>query len=124
MGIDSGAYRNARASHMHNVLGFDHQNPDNLCARASRDTRQTGWGAVKRVRRAAGGAFEATDVSGKTWVGRSSGWKRRWKTSCLIPRATPTAGAAGCKSSAPPPTFLTFSMRFAEGVGGRVVGNG
>ncbi|KAL2107525.1 hypothetical protein VUR80DRAFT_5119 [Thermomyces stellatus] len=52
---------------MHNVLGFDHQNPDNLCARASRDTRQTGWGAVKRVRRAAGGAFEATDVSGKTF---------------------------------------------------------
>ncbi|KAM0324556.1 hypothetical protein ACHAQA_007941 [Verticillium albo-atrum] len=35
--FDSGLYRNARATHMHGVLGFDHANPASLRAKARAD---------------------------------------------------------------------------------------
>ena len=72
--FDSAVYRNAPASHMHNVLGFDHRNPEELRAAARRDlgryeTIKVEKTAVEGVRRAEGG-FEATDARGRTWRGR------------------------------------------------------
>lgn len=70
--FDSGVYRNAPASHMHNVLGFDHQNPENLRAKARQDlerydTIRVEKTAIESVRKAGDGMFEATDANGKTW---------------------------------------------------------
>ena len=73
--FDSGVYRNAPAKHMHNVLGFDHQNPENLRAKARQDlqryeTIKVEKKAIESVRKAEDGVFEATDENGKTWRGK------------------------------------------------------
>lgn len=79
--FDSGVYRNARASHMHNFAGWDHQPPSAFRTKARDDllahykTIQFESATVQQVRRKdadAGGAgpFEAVDDRGRVWRGR------------------------------------------------------
>ncbi|KAL2811949.1 hypothetical protein BJX63DRAFT_432954 [Aspergillus granulosus] len=76
--FDSALYRNARATHMHNVLGWDHINPAELRAKGKADllarysTIQFQNSTVDTVRRMKGETtlFEAVDASGNTWYGR------------------------------------------------------
>ncbi|KAL2832215.1 hypothetical protein BJY01DRAFT_260290 [Aspergillus pseudoustus] len=76
--FDSGLYRNARATHMHNVLGWDHVNPAEMRAKGKSDllarysTIQFQNSTVTAVRRMKGekSLFEAVDASGNTWYGR------------------------------------------------------
>ncbi|KAF6812556.1 thioredoxin reductase-like protein 3 [Colletotrichum sojae] len=75
--FDSGVYRNARATHMHNVLGFDHVPPPVFRAKARADiearysqTVTFADVAVARTKKLREGLFEARDASGKTWLGR------------------------------------------------------
>ncbi|KAL4779861.1 hypothetical protein BJX76DRAFT_351470 [Aspergillus varians] len=89
--FDSGVYRNARAEHMHNVLGWDHVNPARLREKGRTDllaryeTVKFRDVPVETVRRVSMGAsntntsggndggksvFEAVDAAGKTWYGR------------------------------------------------------
>lgn len=75
--FDSGVYRNARASHMHNVAGWDHRPPAEFRAKARQDIisryetiqfEQTA--AIREVRKTSSGRFEALDDKGRTWLGR------------------------------------------------------
>lgn len=80
--FDSGAYRNARARHMHNVPTWDHRDPADFRAAARRDllaryaTVQFREAAVESVRVRGSGdddgrkLFEATDAAGRVWTGR------------------------------------------------------
>lgn len=73
--LDSGAYRNERASHMHNVPGFDHINPAEYRAKVVSDlksrykTVEFMSARIKEVRKVAG-LFEAVDDEGKIYKGR------------------------------------------------------
>ena len=75
--FDSGLYRNAKAKHMHNVLGWDHADPANFHAKARQDllarygsivTFQTA--AIHQVRKLESGCFEAVDDSGNVYTGK------------------------------------------------------
>ncbi|KAL3490736.1 hypothetical protein BJX62DRAFT_225719 [Aspergillus germanicus] len=76
--FDSGNYRNARASHMHNVLGWDHVNPAELRAKGKADllarytTVQFQNETVESLRRmkTEQSLFEAVDAKGNKWYGR------------------------------------------------------
>jgi thioredoxin reductase len=76
--FDSGVYRNARATHMHNVLGWDHVNPTELRAKGKADllarytTVQFQNETVESVRRlkTERSLFEAVDTKGNKWYGR------------------------------------------------------
>ncbi|KAL2819269.1 hypothetical protein BDW59DRAFT_181691 [Aspergillus cavernicola] len=83
--FDSGVYRNARATHMHNVLGWDHVNPAKLREKGRVDlleryeTIRFEDSVVERVRRvdfgkggetSSSSVFEAVDALGKSWYGR------------------------------------------------------
>ncbi|KAJ0419610.1 hypothetical protein BJY00DRAFT_302020 [Aspergillus carlsbadensis] len=76
--FDSGVYRNARATHMHNVLGWDHVNPAELRAKGKADllarysTVQFQNETVESVRRlkTERSLFEAVDAKGNKWYGR------------------------------------------------------
>ncbi|KAL2843060.1 hypothetical protein BJX68DRAFT_270386 [Aspergillus pseudodeflectus] len=76
--FDSGVYRNARATHMHNVLGWDHVNPAELRAKGKADllaryaTVQFQNETVESVRRmkTESSLFEAVDGKGNKWYGR------------------------------------------------------
>ncbi|TDZ35123.1 Thioredoxin reductase gliT [Colletotrichum spinosum] len=75
--FDSGVYRNARASNMHNVLGFDHAPPAVFRAKARSDLRKRYAStvtfadvAVCRTTKLKDGLFRAEDADGKTWFGR------------------------------------------------------
>lgn len=76
--FDSNLYRNARASNMHNVLGFDHVPPPIFRAKAREDLRARyaetvtfadGVEVVKTTK-VKEGLFKAEDKQGKTWFGR------------------------------------------------------
>ncbi|KAF9870423.1 thioredoxin reductase [Colletotrichum karsti] len=75
--FDSGLYRNARATHMHNVLGFDHVPPPVYRAKARSDIQarysETVTFAdveVTKTEKLNNGIFTAEDATGKTWFGR------------------------------------------------------
>lgn len=74
--FDSGTYRNERASHMHNVLTWDHRSPEDYRAVARRElltryeTIHIENVAVNEVRRTETGNFEASDAAGKVWQAR------------------------------------------------------
>jgi len=74
--IDSGNYRNGRSTHIHNVVGFDHQNPAEFRRKARADIasrydtidfRDT---SVTQVRKTRAETFEAIDNMGTIYTGR------------------------------------------------------
>ncbi|KAK1638090.1 hypothetical protein BDP81DRAFT_424141 [Colletotrichum phormii] len=76
--FDSNLYRNARATNMHNVLGFDHIPPPTFRAKAREDlkaryaktvTFADGVEVVKTTK-VQDGLFRAEDKQGKAWFGR------------------------------------------------------
>ena len=79
--LDSGAYRNERARHMHNVPGFDHVDPAEFRAKAREDLRRRyasvefTSATVTQVRRLpdGNGVFEAVDDQGGVYRGRKLG---------------------------------------------------
>ena len=77
--LDSGEYRNARASHMHTYPGFDHKKPSEF-----RDAVRAELGAryphiefandkIATVRKLDTGAFEATSENGTVYTGKKLG---------------------------------------------------
>ncbi len=75
--FDSGVYRNAKASHMHNVVTWDHQNPAEFRKKARDDIRKRYSSIqfqdntkIENVKKTQNGQFEATDATGKVWTGR------------------------------------------------------
>ncbi|KAI5465312.1 hypothetical protein BGZ63DRAFT_373262 [Mariannaea sp. PMI_226] len=77
--LDSGSYRNARATHMHNVLGFDHVPPSDFRAKAKTDllkrydTVEFKDATIESVRKTDAGLFEATDSTGALYLGKKLG---------------------------------------------------
>ncbi|KAI1431212.1 FAD/NAD(P)-binding domain-containing protein [Xylaria sp. CBS 124048] len=74
--FSSGSFRNARALHMHNVPGWDHQSPADFRAKATADIlarystiefRDVG---IASVRKLPSGRFEALDDAGEKYEGR------------------------------------------------------
>ncbi|KAJ8107412.1 hypothetical protein ONZ43_g6738 [Nemania bipapillata] len=74
--FSSGSFRNAAASHMHNVPGWDHQNPADFRAKSRADivsrydTIQFRDVGVASVRKLESGYFEAVDDAGEKHEGR------------------------------------------------------
>ncbi|KAF3352444.1 hypothetical protein VdG1_09131 [Verticillium dahliae VDG1] len=74
--FDSGVYRNARAEHMHGVLGFDHAAPASLRSKARADllaryeTTTLVDGVVTRIDKTPQGLFRAVTGDGRAWHGR------------------------------------------------------
>ncbi|KAI0888802.1 FAD/NAD(P)-binding domain-containing protein [Annulohypoxylon maeteangense] len=84
--FSTSVYRNARATHMHNVLGYDHVSPSIFRGKARADIEARYAGTIQfrdvgvvRVRRVDDGVkgkedgrtrFEVLDEFGKTYVGR------------------------------------------------------
>jgi len=75
--FDSGVYRNSRVVHMHNVTGWDHENPEKLREKARSDlmgrykTIQIERNAeVAVVARNSNGTFRVADKTGRVWHGR------------------------------------------------------
>ena len=74
--FDNGVYRNARATHMHNVAGWDHQPPGDFRANVKQhllnkyNTVQFEQTTIQRVRKTDSGKFEAFDDKGRSWLGR------------------------------------------------------
>ncbi|MCJ1348977.1 hypothetical protein MMC31_007210 [Peltigera leucophlebia] len=74
--FDSGNYRNALASHMHNVPTWDHRDPAEFRGAARDDilrrynTIQFQNTTIQSVKKTSHGHFEATDAQGKVWTGR------------------------------------------------------
>ncbi|KAH7100181.1 thioredoxin reductase glit [Auriculariales sp. MPI-PUGE-AT-0066] len=72
--FDSGVYRNANATHMHTVPGWDHQNPATFRAKARQDilarydTIQFEDVAVTEVKKLDDGTFSAKDAQGRLWT--------------------------------------------------------
>ncbi|KAK1760326.1 FAD/NAD(P)-binding domain-protein [Echria macrotheca] len=80
--FDSGVYRNAPTSHMHNVLGWDHRDPADFRAKARDDLAARYAGIVEFRRGSKSGRvdsvafdegrklFRAVDAEGQRWWGR------------------------------------------------------
>ncbi|GKT89967.1 thioredoxin reductase [Colletotrichum tofieldiae] len=75
--FDSGLYRNARATNMHNVLGFDHVPPAVFRAKAREDIKSRYAESVTfadvevlKTSKVKEGLFSAEDARGNTWFGR------------------------------------------------------
>lgn len=74
--FDSGKYRNSAVQHMHNVPTWDHANPADFRAKAREDilkrydTISFEDVEVESVVKTTAGLFEATDSTGKKWLGR------------------------------------------------------
>lgn len=74
--FDSGAYRNARAEHMHGVPGFDHVDPEVFRMKAKGDilrrydTVQFKKAYVEEVKKLDNGNFQVTDGWNKVYEGR------------------------------------------------------
>ncbi|KAM0277527.1 hypothetical protein ACHAQH_005726 [Verticillium albo-atrum] len=74
--FDSGLYRNARADHMHGVLGFDHASPASLRSKARADllarykTTTFVDHAVTFLEKTNQGIIKAVTDDGRTWHGR------------------------------------------------------
>ncbi|KAK7042376.1 hypothetical protein R3P38DRAFT_2511450 [Favolaschia claudopus] len=77
--IDSGVYRNERASHMHLVPGFDHANPYDFRAKVRSDLHnrypsiEYKKATVKQVRKLDDGTFEAIEDNGAVYRGKKLG---------------------------------------------------
>ncbi|TQS32816.1 hypothetical protein Golomagni_06854 [Golovinomyces magnicellulatus] len=77
--IDSGEYRNAKAKHMHMMLGWDHQDPAVFRAKARSDLQSKYpkfeyiQGKVDSVTKTADGHFEAVLADGKALQGKKLG---------------------------------------------------
>lgn len=77
--IDSGEYRNARATHMHTVTGFDHVNPADFRAKVRDDLRRRyehiefKTAKVSSVRKTEDGTFEAVADDGQIYRGKKLG---------------------------------------------------
>ena len=74
--FDSGAYRNALVTHMHNVPTWDHQDPAAFRKKARADiekrysTIQFQSANLTRVFKTPQGGFEVEDDQGTAWKGR------------------------------------------------------
>lgn len=76
--FDSGVYRNQRASHMHTLPTWDHQNPADY-RRAARQELLSRYKTVEFhdttlthiVKKDDGGGFQVTGAEGERWNGRS-----------------------------------------------------
>lgn len=74
--FDSGVYRNSRAQHMHNVVGWDHTPPADFRAAGREsilsryDTIQFEDVEIGRIEKSQVGNFSAFDTNGKQWSGR------------------------------------------------------
>ncbi|KAL6716684.1 hypothetical protein ACLMJK_006252 [Lecanora helva] len=74
--FDSGVYRNQRTNHMHNVLTWDHGQPEAFRQKGRRDilNRYTTVNfqdtEIKSVSKTSAGNFELKDARGKSWTGR------------------------------------------------------
>ncbi|MGI4814214.1 MAG: FAD-dependent oxidoreductase, partial [Janthinobacterium lividum] len=75
--FNSGVFRNARAAHMHNVLGWDHQDPTVFRAKAKADilTHYQSISfqedtTISSLARLPNGYFEVTSTTGQKWQGR------------------------------------------------------
>lgn len=74
--FDSGKYRNAPTSHMHNVIGFDHQDPKVFRATARKELTDRYSSntfvdrQVSNLRKSDSGLFEATDSQGQIYTGK------------------------------------------------------
>lgn len=74
--FSSGSFRNGVASHMHNVPGWDHEDPAAFRAKAKADiqsryvTMKFQDVGVASVRKLDGGRFEALDDAGERYEGR------------------------------------------------------
>ncbi|CAD6585422.1 MAG: hypothetical protein ASARMPREDX12_001995 [Alectoria sarmentosa] len=74
--FDSGVYRNQLATHMHNVLTWDHQSPADFRSKGREDilkryaTIKFQDTEIKSVAKTQQGHFELKDAQGKTWTGR------------------------------------------------------
>ena len=70
--FDHGVYRNARASHMHNVTGWDHNPPAEFRAKARTHLLdhytkiRFEQAAIQRVSQTDAGQFEALDHQGRS----------------------------------------------------------
>lgn len=74
--FDSGVYRNALATHMHNVATWDHRDPAEF-REAARDDLLRRYktihfqnSTIQSVQKTPHAQFEATDAEGKVWTGR------------------------------------------------------
>lgn len=74
--FDNGLYRNSKADHMHNVLGWDHQNPAAFRAKAREDllgrydTIKVESATIREIRSMTDGTFQGVDDLGRIWAGR------------------------------------------------------
>jgi thioredoxin reductase len=74
--FNTGTFRNSKAKHMHNVVGWDHRNAADFRAAARQDllarysTIDFQDIGIDTIQKLSTGHFEATDTSGKTWRGR------------------------------------------------------
>lgn len=77
--VDSGVYRNAPTKHMHNVLGFDHVDPESFRSKAREDLKKRyesvefQSATIATVRKTDEGFFEAVDEKGAVYKGRKLG---------------------------------------------------
>ncbi|KAI1176311.1 putative thioredoxin reductase glit-like protein [Nemania sp. FL0916] len=75
--FDSGVFRNQRASHMHTLPTWDHQNPSEFRAAARSEiltrykTVSFHSAALQSITKVEGGGFEAASEDGLRWRGRS-----------------------------------------------------
>lgn len=75
--FDSGVYRNQLATHMHNVVTWDHARPADFRQKAREDIRKRystidfqDNTKIESVKKNQEGRFEATDEAGTVWTGR------------------------------------------------------
>jgi thioredoxin reductase len=74
--FDSGVYRNALSSHMHNLAAWDHKSPDEFRSTARErilsryDTIQFEKVDIQRVERTTEGTFNAVDAQQRVWTGK------------------------------------------------------
>ena len=74
--FDNAVYRNERATHMHNYLGWDHTPPSDFRAKAKQDllaryqTVQFEKADIVKARKNEKGHFELEDTLGRAWAGR------------------------------------------------------
>lgn len=74
--FDSGVYRNALASHMHNVASWDHKSPEEFRQaareriRSRYDTIEFENVEIKKVERNMEGYFNAVDSQDRVWTGK------------------------------------------------------
>ncbi|KAF4444410.1 hypothetical protein F53441_11135 [Fusarium austroafricanum] len=77
--LDSGVYRNAPTKHMHNVVGFDHVEPEAFRAKAREDLQKRyesieyKSATIATVRKTDAGIFEAVDEKGTVYQGKKLG---------------------------------------------------